>query len=55
MGDQSVHGLYVLITGKETLQGLFGNKIEQTPEGMFIDSGVEIVNSSNYKELIPKE
>lgn len=55
MGDQSVRGLYALITGKETLQSLFGSKIEQTAEGMFIDSGVEIVNSGNYRELIPKE
>jgi ribose transport system substrate-binding protein len=49
MGEQSVRGLYTLITG-----GTISNAV-QTENGLFIDSGVQIVNPGNYKELIPAE
>jgi ribose transport system substrate-binding protein len=49
MGELSVRNLYRLIKG-ESVEGAV-----QTDDGLFIDSGVQIINASNYKELIPLE
>jgi ribose transport system substrate-binding protein len=56
MGDQSVRGLYALITeGDEGLKKLYGSKFEINEDGIFIDSGVQLVYPHNYKELIAPE
>jgi ribose transport system substrate-binding protein len=49
MGEISVRGLYKLIKGEQIEGGV------QTEDGLFIDSGVQIINPGNYKELIPVE
>jgi ribose transport system substrate-binding protein len=56
MGEQSVRGLYALITeGDEGLKKLYGDKFEITEDGIFIDSGVQLIYPHNYKELISAE
>jgi ribose transport system substrate-binding protein len=49
MGELSVRNLYRLIKG-ESVEGAV-----QTDDGLFIDSGVQIINAGNYKEMIPTE
>ena len=56
MGEMSVRGLYSLITeGDAVFQEKFKDKIEKVDGLINLDSGIQIVNPSNYKELIPKE
>jgi ribose transport system substrate-binding protein len=49
MGELSVRNLYRLIKG-ESVEGA-----AQTDDGLFIDSGVQIINAGNYREMIPAE
>ena len=52
----SVRGLYSIITeGEAAFKKKFKEKIEVVNGLVNLDSGIELVNPSNYKELIPKE
>ena len=56
MGEMCVRGLYSLITeGEAVFLEKFKDKIEMMDGLVNIDSGVDIVNPSNYKDKIPLE
>jgi ribose transport system substrate-binding protein len=56
MGDACVRGLYTLITeGQAAFDTKFADKITIEDGAVCIDSGVDLVNPSNYKEKIPLE
>ena len=56
MGEMSIRGLYTLITeGDAAFMEKFKDKIEIIDGLVNLDSGIELVNHTNYKELIPKE
>ena len=56
MGEMSVRGLYTLITeGDAAFREKFKDKIEVVDGVVNLDSGIELINTGNYKQLIPKE
>ena len=56
MGEMCIRGLYTLITeGDAAFKEKFKDKIEIVDGVVNLDSGIELVNAGNYKELIPKE
>ena len=57
MGEMSIRGLYTLITeGQDAFMTKFKDKIEIDSDGLIaIDSGVDLVDPTNYKQKIPLE